>query len=138
MNKQEAQSLLSECLAGYRKYSFGELQTRLSEIDTCQLFGESGAQYFIEVQVMWDGDRQKNIRVMGAIDDGGWRAFSPLTDSFIMALDGSFVGTHRIAASDTTPPMRFSKSEKLSILSANGFIVGVSKPAPSVAEVGAA
>ena len=92
MNKQEAQSLLSECLAGYRKYSFGELQTRLSEIDTCQLFGELGTQYQVEIQVMRDNNRQQNIRVMGAIDDGGWRAFSPLTDSFIMAPNGSFVG----------------------------------------------
>jgi hypothetical protein len=41
---------------------------------------------------MWDDDYQQNIRVMGAVDDGGWRAFMPLTDSFIMAPDSSFVG----------------------------------------------
>ena len=92
MNKQEAQSLLSDCLAGYRNYSYDELQTRLGEIDTCQVNGESGAQYFIEAQVMWDGDRQQNIRVMGAIDDGGWRAFMPLSADFIMASDGRVLG----------------------------------------------
>jgi hypothetical protein len=27
-----------------------------------------------------------------SIDDGGWRAFLPWTDSFIIAPDGSFVG----------------------------------------------
>jgi hypothetical protein len=26
------------------------------------------------------------------IDDGGWRAFTPMSDSFIIAPDGSFVG----------------------------------------------
>ena len=31
------------------------------------------------------------LRVMGSIDDGGWRAFVPLTQSFIMACDGSLV-----------------------------------------------
>ena len=92
MDKQEAKSLLSECLAGYRKYSHAELQTRLGEIDIFQVNGESGTQYQVEVQVMWDDNRQQNIRVMGAIDDGGWRAFLPLTDSFIMAPSDSFVG----------------------------------------------
>jgi hypothetical protein len=28
----------------------------------------------------------------GSIDDGGWRAFSPLTESFILAKTGTFVG----------------------------------------------
>jgi len=27
-----------------------------------------------------------------SIDDGGWRAFFPTTESFIMAPNGSFVG----------------------------------------------
>jgi hypothetical protein len=30
--------------------------------------------------------------MVGAIDDYGWRAFVPLTDDFIMAPNGSFVG----------------------------------------------
>jgi hypothetical protein len=30
--------------------------------------------------------------VIVAIDDGRWRAFSPLSVDFIMAPDGSFVG----------------------------------------------
>jgi hypothetical protein len=29
---------------------------------------------------------------MGAIDDGGWRAFIPLSADFIMAPEGRFVG----------------------------------------------
>jgi hypothetical protein len=32
------------------------------------------------------------VHVLGAIDDGGLRAFVPLCDDFIMAPDGSFVG----------------------------------------------
>jgi hypothetical protein len=30
--------------------------------------------------------------VLGSIDDGGWRAFAPLTRSFIKSPDGTFVG----------------------------------------------
>jgi hypothetical protein len=29
--------------------------------------------------------------VIGSIDDGGWRAFRPLTDDFIMRRDGTLV-----------------------------------------------
>ena len=92
MNNQEAKSLLREALEIYRKYSYAELQTRMGEIDTCQVAGGSGVQYQVEIQLFCDDKLQQNIRVMGAIDDGGWRAFSPITDSFIMAPDGSFVG----------------------------------------------
>jgi hypothetical protein len=92
MNKQEAKSLLRETLDNYKKYSYGELQTRLGKIDTFQVKGESGTQYQVEVQLFWDDKLRQNIRVMGAIDDGGWRAFLPFTESFIMAPDGCFVG----------------------------------------------
>jgi hypothetical protein len=40
----------------------------------------------------WDGERGGNVRVISTIDDGGLRAFVPLSDSFIKAADGSFVG----------------------------------------------
>jgi len=33
-----------------------------------------------------------DVRVLVAVDDGGMYAFKPLTDSFILAPDGSFVG----------------------------------------------
>ena len=92
MNKQEAKRLLRESLDRYRKFTYGELQNTIGDIETSQVSGGSGTQYQLEVQVFWDGINQQNIRVMASIDDGGWRAFAPLTDSIIMAPDGSFVG----------------------------------------------
>ena len=92
MNQQEAKSLLRAKLARYRNYTYAELQSIVGKIETDQVKGESGTQYQVEIQVMWDADPQRNIRVIGSIDDGGWRAFLPLSDSFIMAPDGSFVG----------------------------------------------
>ncbi len=35
------------------------------------------------MQVIWDGKPNDDIRVMGLIDDGGWRAFIPLSEDFI-------------------------------------------------------
>ena len=52
----------------------------------------AGREYQTEVNVLWDDRPGGNIRVIGSIDDGGLRAFAPLTDSFIKAPDGSFVG----------------------------------------------
>ena len=52
----------------------------------------SGKQYQVEIEFFWDGKPDKNIRVMGAIDDGGLRAMMPLTESFILSPDGTFVG----------------------------------------------
>jgi hypothetical protein len=52
----------------------------------------SGAWYQIEVEAFWDGRRDKNLRVLASIDDGGWSAIHPITDSFIIAPGGTFVG----------------------------------------------
>ena len=45
-----------------------------------------------EIRVFWDAEPDGAIRVMASIDDGGWRAFVPLTEDFILAPDGTFVG----------------------------------------------
>ena len=54
--------------------------------------GPSGHRYSIETSVFWDGAKDRDLRVIVAIDDGGWRAYAPMTDDFIMSPDGSFVG----------------------------------------------
>ena len=92
MNKQEAQSLLRKTLKRYKKWPYDELRDMIGKIDTLQIKGETGTEYQVEVQVFWDNKLKQNIRVSGAIDDGGWRAFLPITDSFIVAPDGTFIG----------------------------------------------
>ena len=54
--------------------------------------GRSGAQYQLEMEVMWDHKPDRDIRVISSIDDGGWRALAPLTVSFILSKTGEFVG----------------------------------------------
>ena len=39
------------------------------------------------IQIHWDGRRGGDIRVIGLIDDGGWRAFIPLSEGFITGPD---------------------------------------------------
>lgn len=65
----------------------------LSEPHQRTVVAESGVRFQVEVQAFWDTPRQPgNLRVIVAIDDGGWSSFRPLSTDFIIASDGSFVG----------------------------------------------
>lgn len=93
MDKGEASELLAKELEEWRAHSYSDLTSHIdSEPSTKEAKGKSGVTYQIEVEVFWDSKPQGDLRVLGAIDDGGWRAFSPLTDDFIVSPDGSFVG----------------------------------------------
>jgi hypothetical protein len=41
--------------------------------------------------VFWDAKPGENLHLIGSIDDGGWRAFLPLTESLIMKPDGTLI-----------------------------------------------
>ena len=92
MDKQEAQTILEEHLETWRAKHYEELVDWIGETSVAEIEGASGTTYQIEVEVACDGAEGGPVRVMGGIDDGGWRAFVPLTGGFIMAPDGSFVG----------------------------------------------
>ena len=93
MNRDEARRILELELTAYRAESYEELVRRLSaESLHYERPGPAGASYQVEIQFMWDGVPGGDVLVLGSIDDGGWRAFVPLTLSFIKAADGSFVG----------------------------------------------
>jgi hypothetical protein len=53
--------------------------------------GVGTATYQIEIEVVWDGLKGGNVRVIGSVDDGGWRAWVPLTRSFVKEPSGRFV-----------------------------------------------
>ena len=93
MDNDEALTILEHELARFRTESYEDLVSR-PPIESLHVDreGPSGATYQVEIQFFWEHHPNGNILVMGSIDDGGWRAFSPLTRSFIKAPDGSFVG----------------------------------------------
>jgi len=92
MDQAEAQSLLSQELSRYRELPYAELFSLIDHSETVERTAPSGVNYQIEMQVFVDDVSLQTLRVMGSIDDGGWRAFSPLSDDFILSPDGSFVG----------------------------------------------
>ena len=93
MNNHEAQAILSQYLAQFRTRSFAELAGLIDlPKETFEVLGDSGTTYYLDIEAGWDDKGARHVRVSGAIDDAGWRAFVPLTDSFIIAPDGTFVG----------------------------------------------
>jgi hypothetical protein len=94
MNKKEARSILSEHLTGLRSRSYAELASWVSQRrnDTLEVVASSGTRYQIELQFFWDDKPSGDVRVVGSIDDGGIRAFLPVTDSFILSPEGRFEG----------------------------------------------
>jgi hypothetical protein len=92
MNTEEARRVLANHLEHYRALPYDELVRRIGHVETAELSGGSGQRYQLEVQVVWDGPPRGAVRVLGTIDDGGWRAFLPLSADFSVGLDGRFIG----------------------------------------------
>jgi hypothetical protein len=93
MDKKEAKSILSEYLSGYLSRSYAELAALvLAGQSQTRVVLPSGSRYQLEVQFFWDDEPDGDVRVLGSVDDGGIRAFIPITDDFILSPDGRFVG----------------------------------------------
>jgi hypothetical protein len=94
VDEVEARSVLDRRVADLRRQSYVDLKAAWFKQPDCeQIQGLSGAEYQVEVEALWDDRDAQTLRILASVDDGrGWRAFSPLTDSFIVAPDGSFVG----------------------------------------------
>jgi hypothetical protein len=88
MNEDEARTVLRDHLQAYRRRTHGELASLVGRSEAVELRGASGVVYQLEVQVVWDERPGGAVRVLGAIDDGGWRAFMPLCEDFIAPADG--------------------------------------------------
>jgi hypothetical protein len=92
VEKREARIILQELLDELCERPYSDLAKLVGDSQQREIAGKSGTRYQVEIEAVWDDKRDGNLRVFAAIDDGGWRAFVPLTDSFIIAPDGSFVG----------------------------------------------
>jgi hypothetical protein len=96
MNKAEAAQILTAELDSFRAKSFAELAGLIVDSPiVLERQGAASVEYQIEVEVFWDDPKKpgEDLRVMAGIDDGRLlSAFSPLTESFIVRPDGSFVG----------------------------------------------
>jgi hypothetical protein len=91
MDRAEAKSILAKELTEFAARTYNELVKLIKHADVKNVGGDLGANYQIEINVFWDSKPNGNLRIMASIDDGGWRAFVPLTDSLIMKPDGTLL-----------------------------------------------
>jgi hypothetical protein len=91
MNKEEARKLLARRITELRSLSYVALQ-QMQGPNTAQATGPSGKAYQLEIQIFWDDRSRRNLRVMVSVDDMGGSSLAPLSDDFIVAPDGSFLG----------------------------------------------
>lgn len=93
MDKNAYLELLEPIVNEHRKHNHSFWLPYLSgEVITLEVTSPDGTQCCVEINAFWDDKPEGDIRVIASIDDGGWRAFVPVADSFIIAPDGSFVG----------------------------------------------
>jgi len=94
MDVTEAGGILEQQIGSLRERPYSELKQLVEArvIQTLEIVGASGTRYNVEAQALWDSKKRDNIRMLASIDDGGTRAFHPVTCDFIKAPDGSFVG----------------------------------------------
>lgn len=91
MNNKEALELLNKELQGFREVDYATLVDRIGDTHVVERTGASGVEYQVDIEVMWDGRPDGDVMVMGSVDDGGLRAFAPLTRTFIKSPKNEFV-----------------------------------------------
>ena len=82
MDKIEAGQLLEVELEEWRRRPYAELSREVGRWRRFETTGQSGEHYEGVIQVFWLGDADGTVRVVGSIDDGGWRTFVPLIKDF--------------------------------------------------------
>ncbi len=94
MDKVEARLVLADLLAPYRSLPHSDLGSLVTQQPQAEaVVGSAGGRYQAEVEAMWDDRPGGPVRIAASLFDDGWRStFLPLTEAFIKAPDGSFVG----------------------------------------------
>src|SRR4030081_1787283 len=85
MDKSEARKILGEQLARFNSYAELVPLVESKRVENFEVHGTSGTKYQVEGQFFWDDKRGRTVRVVGSIDDGGIRAFVPLTATLLVS-----------------------------------------------------
>ena len=91
MNKEEARQLLEIKLNELKNLKFEEFSEWVlnKRVEVYEIKGSSGDQYQVEVEAHWDHEKNGDIRVLGSIDNGTFRAaFTPICADFLVSKSG--------------------------------------------------
>lgn len=76
MNRELAAQLADERLDEWRRLGFKQWRRMLNHKELRQVTGKDGTRYNVASYALDDGDGR--VRMVVAVDDGGWSAFAPL------------------------------------------------------------
>ena len=85
MDKAEAKKIIGEQLARFSSHAALVPLVESQHVETLEVRGASGTAYQVEIQFFWDDARSRVVRVVGSIDDGGIRAFVPMTETLLIS-----------------------------------------------------
>jgi hypothetical protein len=91
VDKQIALACVAEECAKLKRLSYADLARLIDHPRSKFVTGADGKQYQLEIQVFWDRRKDGDLRVVVSVDDGGLRAFMPLTNDFIMSPTGELL-----------------------------------------------
>jgi hypothetical protein len=85
VDKQIALACLAVESAELKRKSYADLAELIDNPRSKVVMGADGKQYQLEIQAVWNARKDGDLRVIVAVDDGGLRAFMPLTDAFLVS-----------------------------------------------------
>ena len=93
MNKEKASKILLEQLEKIKAIPYAQLVTFVLKDESVSYEVNDGdTTYEIKLLYYWDSGKPGNIRVIGNINvAGGWSAYRPHSEDFIVRPDGSFI-----------------------------------------------
>lgn len=92
MDKQEVIKLLEKELVLFCPIPYQDLEKHIdAEPISKEVSSKDGKKYYLEINTHWDDKPSRDIRGRGCINDGGLRAFSPLTSDFIKSPNNEFI-----------------------------------------------
>jgi hypothetical protein len=93
MDREEAAAVAERVTSRLKGLGYQALVDRLlDEVEVETVDGPSGVTYQVEMHGLWDAGQPPDLMVIIGVDDGGWRSsFSPVSRSFIIASDGTFI-----------------------------------------------
>lgn len=92
MDTAAARRVLNEWLGRLRAAPYRELAARAGSVTNDEVARDSERSWQVEIEVQWVDEPDGDVRVAVTVDDGGLRAFVPVTGGFTKTPAGALVG----------------------------------------------
>jgi len=92
MDKAEARLVAEKDLEFYRAMSYEQIAAKVGKQENFERISENGEAYQIEFDFFYDDNESGNIRVGGTVSYSRLTDFLPVSNDFIIAPDGKFIG----------------------------------------------